>query len=94
MENMMSNNNTINTPPPPPETKLMILIGNPGVGKSAMVRTLAREMNIQILAWNDAHVEYNTNIVDNPFAISSGYLQQMVPHAEFATEVRTNSLQC
>lgn len=44
-----------------PETKVMILVGNPGVGKSAMVRTLAREMSIQILSWNDAYVEYNTN---------------------------------
>jgi hypothetical protein len=55
---------------PPPETKLMILIGNPGVGKSAMVRTLAREMNLQILSWNDAHVEYNNNNNNNNNNIS------------------------
>ncbi len=84
MENMMSNNNnTINTPPPPPETKLMILIGNPGVGKSAMVRTLAREMNIQILAWNDAHVEYNTNNVHqrgDSLGSGPGYYNNTLPY--------------
>ena len=75
-EIMMSNSNHHNsnttTIITPPETKLMILIGNPGVGKSAMVRTLAMEMNLQILSWNDAHVEYNNNHNNSS---STSYLQ-------------------
>ena len=80
MSNNNNNKNTIiinNNPPQPPETKLMILIGNPGVGKSAMVRTLAREMNIQILSWNDDNNNYNNNNMrqrsGDGFGSGSGY---------------------
>jgi cell cycle checkpoint protein len=38
-----------------PEAKLMILVGSPGIGKSAMVHALAAEMNLEVLTWNDAH---------------------------------------
>ena len=53
-----SNNNT---QPTPPQTKLMILVGSSGIGKSTMIKTLAREMNIEIITWNDIHVDYNMN---------------------------------
>ena len=43
----------------PPQLKLMILTGAPGIGKSAMVRALACEMNIEILSWDDSQIEYN-----------------------------------
>jgi hypothetical protein len=82
-----SNTTTILTPP---ETKLMILIGNPGVGKSAMVRTLAMEMNLQILSWNDAHVEYSSNNSstsylqlhqnDDGLGSGSGYYYDALPY--------------
>ena len=52
-------------PPIPPALKLMILIGAPGIGKSAMVRALASDMNIEILSWDDAQVEYNHNSNNN-----------------------------
>jgi hypothetical protein len=55
---------------PPPDTKMMILIGSPGIGKSAMVKVLAREMNLEILTWNDAHVDYVDNSAS--FQISGG----------------------
>ena len=48
-----------NTQPTPPQTKLMILVGSSGIGKSTMIKTLAREMNIEIITWNDVHVDYN-----------------------------------
>ena len=41
-----------------PDAKLMILVGSPGIGKSAMVHALAAELNLEILTWNDAHAEF------------------------------------
>ncbi len=41
-----------------PDSKLMILVGSPGIGKSAMVHALAAELNLEILRWNDAHAEF------------------------------------
>ena len=38
-----------------PDAKLMILVGSPGIGKSAMVHALAVDLNLEILTWNDAH---------------------------------------
>ena len=37
----------------------MILVGSSGIGKSTMIQTLAREMDIEIITWNDIHVDYN-----------------------------------
>ena len=39
----------------------MILVGSSGIGKSTMIQTLAREMDIEIITWNDIHVDYNMN---------------------------------
>jgi len=50
-----------------PDAKLMILVGSPGIGKSAMVHALADELNLEILTWNDAHadfVDYQTQSMD------------------------------
>ncbi|KAL9187533.1 hypothetical protein ACHAXT_001636 [Thalassiosira profunda] len=44
-----------------PQCKLMVLVGSPGVGKSAMVRALAHEMRVEILTWDDAHAEFNAH---------------------------------
>jgi len=41
-----------------PDAKLMILVGSPGIGKSATVHALAAELNLEILTWNDAHAEF------------------------------------
>ena len=41
-----------------PDAKLMILVGSPGIGKSAMVHTLAAELNLEIVTWNDAHADF------------------------------------
>eukprot|EP00804_Cyclotella_cryptica_P016451 CCRYP_004691-RA/>CCRYP_004691-RA protein AED:0.20 eAED:0.20 QI:138/0.5/0.66/1/1/1/3/1616/783 len=38
--------------------KLMILVGSPGIGKSTLVKVLAKELKLQLLMWNDAHVDY------------------------------------
>lgn len=41
-----------------PHSKLMILVGSPGIGKSAMVHALSAELNLEILTWNDVHAEF------------------------------------
>jgi len=33
--------------------KLCVLVGGPGIGKSTMVRVIAKEMNLSVLEWND-----------------------------------------
>ncbi len=38
--------------------KLLILVGSPGIGKSTMLRVLAKELNLLILEWNDVSNEY------------------------------------
>lgn len=43
------------------QTKLLILAGSPGIGKSATIHALANEMSIEVLTWEDAHVEYSNN---------------------------------
>ena len=43
------------------QTKLLILAGSPGIGKSATIHALANEMSIEVLTWDDAHVEYSNN---------------------------------
>jgi cell cycle checkpoint protein len=41
------------------QVKLMILVGSPGIGKSTLIKVLAKELKLQLLTWNDAHLEYN-----------------------------------
>lgn len=36
-------------------SKLLVLVGSPGIGKSAMVQVLAREMNLSIQEWSESH---------------------------------------
>lgn len=65
-----------------PESKFMILVGSPGIGKSAMVYALAAELNLEILTWNDAHAEY----VDYQSQSTEAYLpyqSQMSSFEEF-----------
>lgn len=38
--------------------KLCILVGGPGIGKSTMVRVIAKEMNMSIIEWNDTCGDY------------------------------------
>ena len=49
------------TPPTmvPPEARLMFLTGGPGTGKSASVHALASELGLEVLTWDDSHVEYS-----------------------------------
>ncbi len=42
--------------------KLLILTGGPGVGKSATVRVLAKELGFTILEWEDTSSSYTANI--------------------------------
>jgi len=51
----------IPTNPSQPTTKLQILVGSPGIGKSTLLSVLATELNIEVLRWNDIHVDYNMN---------------------------------
>ena len=41
-----------------PAAALLLLTGSPGIGKSAAVRALAREMRMEVRAWHDAPAEY------------------------------------
>jgi cell cycle checkpoint protein len=36
--------------------KLLVLVGSPGVGKSATVRVLAKELELDVLSWNESYV--------------------------------------
>jgi Holliday junction resolvasome, helicase subunit len=38
--------------------KLCILVGGPGIGKSTMVRVIAKEMNMSVMEWNDTCGDY------------------------------------
>ena len=38
-----------------------MLVGSPGIGKSILINVLANELNIEVLRWNDIHVDYNMN---------------------------------
>jgi len=42
-----------------PRTKLMVLVESPGIGKSTMIKALAREPSVEVLVWNDLQVDYN-----------------------------------
>jgi Mrp family chromosome partitioning ATPase len=35
-----------------PSSKLLVLVGKPGIGKSTMVRVLARELALELMEWN------------------------------------------
>jgi len=60
-ETTTSNPWDIPTNPSQPTTKLQILVGSPGIGKSTLLSVLATELNIEVLRWNDIHVDYNMN---------------------------------
>jgi len=60
-ETTNSNPWDIPTNPSQPTTKLQILVGSPGIGKSTLLSVLATELNIEVLRWNDIHVDYNMN---------------------------------
>ena len=36
--------------------KLLVLVGSPGIGKSAMVRILSKELNFSLMTWNESYV--------------------------------------
>ncbi|KAL7534070.1 hypothetical protein ACHAXR_006427, partial [Thalassiosira sp. AJA248-18] len=76
-----------------PQTKLMILVGSPGVGKSTMVRTLANETKIEILTWNDAHIDYNMQQASSDYSNNMGggggylpYQSQLNSFEEFLSQ--------
>lgn len=74
-----------------PEAGLMVLVGSPGVGKSATVRALAREAGARILTWNDVQIDYNKNRRDDaPFEAGSylPYQSQLSSFEEFLTQGR------
>eukprot|EP01082_Thalassiosira_pseudonana_P016177 g14432.t1.1.5e17418c g14432 g14432.t1 contig9:1823127-1825962(-) len=80
---------------PPPDTKMMILIGSPGIGKSAMVKVLAREMNLEILMWNDDHVDYVDNSASFQIGCGGGageYLPYQSQLASFEEFLNTGGL--
>ena len=55
-----------------PQTKLQILVGSPGIGKSILINVLANELNIEVLRWNDIHVDYNMNSGGGEYGMGSG----------------------
>jgi cell cycle checkpoint protein len=45
------------TPPPSGnDSRLLVLVGSPGVGKSTMVRVLAKELGVEVHSWNESFV--------------------------------------
>lgn len=44
--------------------KLLVLVGSPGIGKSTMLRLLAKEMGLAVCDWNESH---------NPRTYAGGY---------------------
>ena len=36
-----------------PPTQLLILVGSPGIGKSTLIYTLAKQMKLEVLQWNE-----------------------------------------
>ena len=41
------------------DSKLLILIGKPGIGKSTMVRLLAKELHIDLQEWKEGTTAYD-----------------------------------
>ena len=79
------------TPPTmmPPEARLMFLTGGPGTGKSASVHALASELGLEVLTWDDSHVEYshrrNDDDEDGGTTIIP-YASQLSSFEEFLTQ--------
>ena len=36
------------------QLKLLVLVGKPGIGKSTMIRVLAKELSFNVLSWNES----------------------------------------
>jgi len=63
------------------EAKMMILVGSPGIGKSTLALTLAKELNLEVLTWNDSQIEFVGNRWDRDIAIP--YQSQLASFEEF-----------
>jgi hypothetical protein len=67
-------------------SKLLILTGSPGIGKSAMVRVLAKELGFTLLEWEDANnTSYTTTTTENGafFPLSPQQQSQLNSFKEF-----------
>jgi cell cycle checkpoint protein len=42
--------------------KLLVLVGSPGIGKSTMVRLIAKERNMQVAEWNESSSTYQAGL--------------------------------
>ena len=80
-------------------SKLLLLVGSPGIGKSTMCRVLAKELGLDLLEWNDATTStstscsYSTYGADNSL-FSSSYQSPLSSFEEFLQSAGTgcNSL--
>lgn len=43
------------------QLKLLVLVGKPGIGKSTMIRVLAKELSFNVLSWNESYVPRNAD---------------------------------
>ena len=43
------------------QLKLLVLVGNPGIGKSTMIRVLAKELSLDVLSWNESYVPWKAD---------------------------------
>lgn len=82
------------TPGGEPVPQILILVGSPGVGKSATIRVLASEMGWTVHQWNDAQQDtpsggagYGRGSVDS--AMSVRYQSQMSSFEEFLAAAGT-----
>jgi len=68
--------------PPPPggggrsSESLLILVGKPGIGKSTMVRVLAKELQLELLEWDDSY--------SSGGAFGGGNMETLSPMNSFA----------
>ena len=67
-----------------PHSKLLVLVGKPGIGKSTAIRLLSNEMGMQIHEWNEAVAsfeEQSRSLLEQvgPIASFEHFLQQVAP---------------
>ena len=91
-ETTTSNPWDIPTKPIQSQTKLQILVGSPGIGKSTLLSVLAQELNIEVLKWNDIHVDYNMNSGGGGGRESGGYLPYQSQLSSFEEFLNSGSV--
>jgi cell cycle checkpoint protein len=69
--------------------KLLVLVGNPGVGKSTCIHVLAKELSIDVLSWNESYVPRNEDSFRNPGLLSVEQSSPIDSFSEFLQQSGT-----